>query len=413
MKSLKLLGIVILSLLILQDCEKDSPSAKNFRVNGHIQKGPFQIGGTVTLLELDNNLHPTGRSFYSTVSDKFGSFSFPYVELGSNYVELIADGFYYNENFGQVSTDRLILKAIADLSDSSTININILTHLTRDRLLYLIQDENETYSDAKKQAQDEVLAIFNLQSTDETDFEYLDISKSSELNSKLLAISSILQGYKSISSLTELLAGISLDIKEDGKLDSKEIQTEVISDAYLLNTDFIIGNLSNYYGDSSFNNFPKYCRQFTDSSEFQPLVKIKYPESVENEENLLSKDDNTMIQTGEIYILTHEIGLPENHSASFSVSIVKTSESGQIEFLPNDLTNWNYIDDYCSNDGTDSQIVLHCGILINCWDITKASAIPLKLKVSGSGTMRVTIYIMTDVLPYIGWEFGSTKNYSW
>lgn len=68
MKSVKLIGTILLFLLIFQNCEKPETNIKNFGVTGFVQKGPFQIGSTVTLLELDNSLHPTGRSFYTTVS---------------------------------------------------------------------------------------------------------------------------------------------------------------------------------------------------------------------------------------------------------------------------------------------------------------------------------------------------------
>ena len=46
--------------------------------------------------------------------------------------------------------------------------------------------------------------------------EYLDISQPGDKNAILLAISVILQGYLSVAELSELLANITTDIREDG-----------------------------------------------------------------------------------------------------------------------------------------------------------------------------------------------------
>ena len=72
-----------------------------------------------------------------------------------------------------------------------------------------------SFSQAKAQAEKEILKIFAVNNTIAA-FENLDISKNTEGDAILLAISAILQGTHTVAQLTELLAKISLDIKEDG-----------------------------------------------------------------------------------------------------------------------------------------------------------------------------------------------------
>ena len=93
---------------------------------------------------------------------------------------------------------------------------------------YLIAHDN-SFTEAKKKAQAEILAIFGFNLTGMDESEALDISKVSEGNAVLLAISIILQGNRSVGDLTELMAGITNDIGTDG----------------IVNTELIINNLRN------------------------------------------------------------------------------------------------------------------------------------------------------------------------
>ena len=89
----------------------------------------------------------------------------------------MADGFYFNENWGRTTNVKLLLKAITDLSVQSKTNVNILTHISADRVKYLVQNEGMTFNDAKTQAQNEILKIFNLEDENTENYEQLEISK--------------------------------------------------------------------------------------------------------------------------------------------------------------------------------------------------------------------------------------------
>ena len=187
-------------------------------VSGYVQKGPFIQGTVITVWELDSSLVQTGRTFIGTIDDNTGTFN-ARGNVVSPYVELSAVGYYFNEVSGSLSTAPLTLQALSDMTDNSSVNVNLMTHLEKKRVEYLI-DSGLTFAAAKTQAQTEILKIFNIENVSLGSSETLDISKSGDGNAVLLAISAILQSDKTEAELTELLSTINTDIRTDGTLDS-------------------------------------------------------------------------------------------------------------------------------------------------------------------------------------------------
>ena len=200
---------LVLSILWLWTCSggggkatgpEEPPIVINLTsLGGQAQKGPFNNGTAINVAELTNTLSPTGRNFSTNISDNTGKFSVPNVQLVSPYVELRANGFYFNEVTNEISDAQLTLYALSNLSGKSSINVNILTHLERDRMKVLMSgDALQTFAQAKLQAQEEVFAIFGLSRANVPDSELLDISQGGAANAKLLAISAIIQGDLSV-----------------------------------------------------------------------------------------------------------------------------------------------------------------------------------------------------------------------
>ena len=146
--------------------------------SGYVQKGTFISGSSVAISELDEELNQTGRSYFTTVINNSGSFEQKQVELISNYVQLKADGYYFNEVSGQSSSGQITLYALADISDVSSANVNVLTHLERSRVEYLVQQQGLSLSAAKAQAQQEALAVFSLELPEGTSLKVVLKAKS-------------------------------------------------------------------------------------------------------------------------------------------------------------------------------------------------------------------------------------------
>jgi len=213
-------------------------------LQGQAQKGPFNNGTVINIAELTNALSPTGRNFSSAITDNTGRFSVANVQLQSPYVELRATGFYYNEVSGNASDAQLTLLALSDLTNKSSVNVNIISHLEKNRITNLMSGANaQTFVQAKVQALTEVLTIFDFDASGVSSSELLDITQAGDGNAKLLAISAILQGNQSVAEMSELIANIGTDIASDGTLDSDGLKQQLKDNSSNLNVSQIRQNL--------------------------------------------------------------------------------------------------------------------------------------------------------------------------
>lgn len=249
--------------------EATPAASETYRIQGVVQKGPYIQGTEITVRELDDDLVPTGRVFVSTIDDDTGAFSIP-VEVASPYIELSADGYYFDEVSGELSDSQLPLQAIADLSQSASINLNLLTHMQKGRIEYLM-DQGASYADATLSAREEVLGVFSIASPPDFRATALDITKTGENNGILLAVSALLQGSRSVAELSELLSFIRTDIRQDGTLDSPTTigQIERAVGDVITSADEIRQNIVDRYG--SFG-------MAVDPPEFASYVKGMNPE---------------------------------------------------------------------------------------------------------------------------------------
>lgn len=245
---------ILISLIFFNSCSQDiipgndsSGLTENttYSINGTIQKGPFISGSSIRIQELDENLLANGVVYETTTTDNSGSFTLNN-EISTRFVEVIATGFYFNEITGDLSNANITLRAIADLEETSVVNINILTTLEKERIAYLYNSDNMSFSEAKLQAEEEILSIFSID-LESSSFSSMDITKEGKSNAILLAITTILQINNSEAQLSELISLINIDIKEDGLLNSQTIVDEISTNATIINTNSVISNLESRY----------------------------------------------------------------------------------------------------------------------------------------------------------------------
>jgi uncharacterized protein (TIGR02145 family) len=270
--------VPILLILVFYRCKKDEPKIVKEKVTGQVQKGPYINGTSITMSELNSSLAQTGNLFTTQISNNLGSFEIDNISLTSGYVEFSASGYYFDEVKGDLSVAPLNLFALSDIRDISTVNVNILTHLEKQRVNYLIK-QNKTFPEAKKTAQAEILSIFGFSLSDINNAETLDISVNSESNAILLAISTILQGNRSVGDLTELLANISNDIQEDGNLNDETILTGLRNSTKELVLTSVRSNLEKRYKDlgvsATIPGFEKYVNEFLAFTGEKPTTMIE------------------------------------------------------------------------------------------------------------------------------------------
>lgn len=198
-------------------------------MSGFSQKGPFVMGSNVRLYELTDGrtLKQTNGNFMGVINSNDGFFRISARNLVSQYALLVANGYYKNEVTGETTTEDLTLFALTDVSARSKANVNLLTHLEYDRVYYLVTHNKVRFKDAKRRARAEIMQAFHIDTTGVGESEDLSVFGDSKGNAALLAISVMLQAWRSIAELTELLAAISADLEKDGTL-SDSLTMEIV-----------------------------------------------------------------------------------------------------------------------------------------------------------------------------------------
>jgi len=286
MKTKSFILLAFASLLFFACAKEKNP--QNYSFTGKAQKGPFVTGTTVTLNELNQGLGQTGKSFTTTIDFDDGSFNVSNVELTSNLILLTANGFYFSEVLGRLSSGTLSLQAIADIGGKELVNINVLTHLTKGRIENLVGGGMK-FADAQQQATAEFLNFLNVNNPPGTSFENMSIAGSEYYNGILLAFSIILQRYTVFwndfpalpAELTQLLSQLSADFASDGQINNQILVDQLISNISQLNLIDIRRNVETRYADLGIEveipNFERYIAKFQEKHSPNLVTEFTYP----------------------------------------------------------------------------------------------------------------------------------------
>ncbi len=233
MKTLKYLhGLLALMLCVLfVSCEEEGNDdfvPQTYNVSGKVEKGPFVSGSAITIQPMSAQMQALGTMYTSTILDHLGNFSFGSKLFESPYAELTANGYFFNEVTGALSSGTLYLRAIVDLSKSATVNVNILTHIKYQRVLNLIA-QGMTYASANEQAQEELFAAFGLQKYADKDASQYSIIEGTAESAALIAISSLILVDRTEAAVTEYLARLCREFGENGSF-SDETREVIKSD---------------------------------------------------------------------------------------------------------------------------------------------------------------------------------------
>ena len=251
---------------VVLDSEKIAISLDE--VSGVTQKGPFLMGSKVLVREMEDGrtLTQTGNSFNGKILNDNGEFKINARMLVSQYVMLEATGYYRNEVTGQNSNSELTLFAITDVNDRNVVNINLLTHLEYERVIYLVTQEKMKVRAAKKQAQKEVFGLLGIDATEFSNSEDLNIAGSSDEDGALLAFSLMFQGDRSVADLTALLQTVANGLEMDGTWDDATTCMEIAewsADADSAGRlDSIRNNVAGWGLSSKVPNFEQFVRNF-------------------------------------------------------------------------------------------------------------------------------------------------------
>ena len=236
---------------------------------GYSQKGPFLKGSTVYLYELSDGrtLKQTNGNFTSYITRDDGRYKFTARDLASQYAMIVVEGNYRNEVTGNPSDAPIRLRALTDMRKHSDANINLLTHLEFDRVYYLVTREKKTVKQAKKQAQNEIFKVFDIDTTGFTgSAEDLDVFGATDADAALLAISILLQGDGDETELSVLLTEIANDMETDGTWDDSTAKTRLADWVALADGKGRLANFRSNVGGWQLSDtvpeFEKFVRNF-------------------------------------------------------------------------------------------------------------------------------------------------------
>ena len=237
-------------LAFVAGCEdkEDIFTPKTYNVSGKVEKGPFINGSKITAQALDKNYNLTGEVYQGVITDNDGSFDFGEINLNSPYVLLTADGYYFNEVYGELSDGQISMQSIVNLTDNKQANVNILTHLKTQRMMQLIRNNIMDFDEADAKVQKEVLRNFGLERYADQDVCNFSIASGTEEAGALIVVSSALLKDRSDAELTEYLAMLSSEFKAEGRFmdDTKE---KIRESSMLLKVNEISDNIIRRYKD--------------------------------------------------------------------------------------------------------------------------------------------------------------------
>ena len=255
-------------------CTKNPDEAavvKECNLHGYAQKGQFVKGSQVTAFAVNGELVATGESFPSSISDDLGSFGVS-GKTSAPFIELRAEGYYFNELEGAISSNPLYLEAFVK-SDDSAANINLMTTAIRPRVKKLIK-EGKTFDEAVNQAQNELLRAIGFTGSS-ANFDDMDITGTSDGDGMLLAFACLIQCGRSASEVTTFVQEIASDIEDDGELGAT-VFDKFKSKVADVNPFRVIENLATYYKEKKLavTNVPAFYR-FLDKKYDVPFMIVE------------------------------------------------------------------------------------------------------------------------------------------
>ncbi|WP_458450076.1 fibrobacter succinogenes major paralogous domain-containing protein [Fibrobacter sp.] len=196
---------------------EDKGIVANLDVAGVSQKGPFVEGSAVTVQGIDcKTLKFTDEVFEGKVKSDKGDFTVADVSLKSTCALFEVTGEYRSEITGKKSAGEITLHALTDLKDRKNVNINVLTELEYERLMYLVTEKGKKFAEAKEQAEKEVLAAFDIAGSFE-EFENLNIFEAGDENAALLAVSVMMQAETDDAGLAKRVEKFADSFAETGE----------------------------------------------------------------------------------------------------------------------------------------------------------------------------------------------------
>lgn len=260
-------------------------------LSGIVAKGPFILGSTVSVSELDVDGQPTGRLFMTETINDLGEFAVSFVTQ-EPYARIEGTGFYYNEITAGLSIAPLTLRAYASLADGvQDVHVNLVTHLIARRVETLVA-AGDTVPDAIAVAElelDTALAIAEVETLEPG--TSLTMTEGDTPGGRyLLAVAAVLaQAAEDAdgpidAELQSIVNEIANDLADDGEVNSSAVMERIAAAKLALNTSQVMADLETYLNENG-------------TTEVSPNIDL-----------VLDQDDDTLVNASDNCDLISNVG---------------------------------------------------------------------------------------------------------
>ncbi len=335
MKVLKCTTLMLLVLLGASGCgsgssqSDGSPLNEKVNVNGAVEKGPFIVGSTVTINMLSEQGENTGFTIVTNTTDDLGSFQ--YSVESEKLLQITSTGYYRNEITGGLSTGILTLRSIYKATSESEqyAYVNLLTHLTSNRVLQLIRSLGVSYEQAVEQTEAEFLSTFErvIAGSPDSKFSSFSIYESqvSTGSAYLLAVSSVIYQYAIDRSnenatnpdaeLALLINEIEEDFGEDGVIGDEDKIELLRSTHKNINPQVVMNNVQNWINEVDGYSVSD-INEYLDSD----LDGIVNSEDLDDDNDGIEDSEDSSPYTADFNISAQNISTDEDIAVTIDIS---------------------------------------------------------------------------------------------
>ena len=220
----------------------------NYNVSGIAEFGPFQKGATVSVYGLDSSsMKISPMAVNSAVSSDQGNFS-SQGTITSNYANIVVSGSYFN--LLTQNSANITLNAVMNMQGRTLANVNVLTRLAYDRIVYLVAKDSVPFDKAKKQAEKEVLEALAL-TYDVTPFENINLNSVGQAGANLVIATMTLTLEDKPADAASNIAAIAADIAADGVWDDTRLKTKIADSLFILDKYSMINVMKGAIGNET------------------------------------------------------------------------------------------------------------------------------------------------------------------
>ena len=230
---------------------EDNPSVIAGEIQGFAQKGQLIKGSQITAYALGEDLVATGESFPAQISDDMGAFKIN-GRTTAPLFELNAQGYYFVENTGEISTAPIYLQAIVN-SGQTSVNLNLLTSLIAPRIKKLMA-EGMSFKDAELQAQSELMRPLGHEDLTYQVFSEMNIAGESHSDAILLAASCLLQEGRTTGEIQAMITDIASSLEKSGAV-SESLMNKLFENAEDIDIWAVTEGLVEYYRQKNIEAF--------------------------------------------------------------------------------------------------------------------------------------------------------------